>query len=108
MTPFIEPWTPKVRTPCQTLTYVHYHHRGTTYAVDAKKAWFPEPPHARHITAAVKAICNTCPERRPCLEAALERGEAHGIWGGVDFTKNSRGRSEATRQFAPVTIRRAA
>lgn len=30
-----------------------------------------------------KAICATCPVARACLEAALERDEEFGIWGGA-------------------------
>ena len=31
-----------------------------------------------------KAICATCPVRRPCLDYALEIREPHGIWGGLN------------------------
>ena len=31
-----------------------------------------------------KAICETGPVRRPCLEYALEIREPHGIWGGLN------------------------
>lgn len=46
--------------------------------------WFPEKAlgadnHGRQA----KAICATCPVIRECLEAALDRGEDHGIWGGA-------------------------
>ena len=30
-----------------------------------------------------KAICATCPVRRPCLDYALAIREPHGIWGGL-------------------------
>lgn len=30
-----------------------------------------------------KAICGTCPVRRPCLEHALARREKDGVWGGA-------------------------
>jgi len=30
-----------------------------------------------------KAICDLCAVRGQCLEFALQRGEAHGIWGGT-------------------------
>jgi len=33
--------------------------------------------------AQAKAICATCPVRRPCLEYALGIREPHGIWGGL-------------------------
>lgn len=31
-----------------------------------------------------KAICATCPVRRPCLDYALHIREPHGIWGGLN------------------------
>jgi len=31
-----------------------------------------------------KAICHTCPVRRPCLDYALQIREPHGIWGGLN------------------------
>ncbi|HUE58939.1 MAG TPA: WhiB family transcriptional regulator [Acidimicrobiales bacterium] len=31
-----------------------------------------------------KAICATCPVKRPCLEYALRIKEPHGIWGGLN------------------------
>ncbi|WP_327310067.1 WhiB family transcriptional regulator (plasmid) [Streptomyces sp. NBC_01298] len=33
--------------------------------------------------ARAKAICATCPLVASCLEGALERGEEHGVWGGL-------------------------
>ena len=30
-----------------------------------------------------KAICDLCAVRGQCLKFAVERGEAHGIWGGT-------------------------
>lgn len=29
------------------------------------------------------SICRTCPLRRPCLLAAVQRREPHGVWGGL-------------------------
>jgi WhiB family redox-sensing transcriptional regulator len=29
-----------------------------------------------------KQVCGPCPLREPCLDAALERGEPWGVWGG--------------------------
>ena len=34
--------------------------------------------------ARAKAICATCPVRRPCLDYALRIREPHGIWGGLN------------------------
>jgi WhiB family redox-sensing transcriptional regulator len=31
-----------------------------------------------------KAICATCPVRRPCLDYAISIREPHGIWGGLN------------------------
>ncbi|MCU1490575.1 MAG: Transcription factor WhiB [Acidimicrobiaceae bacterium] len=33
---------------------------------------------------AAKAICRTCPVRRPCLEESLRIREPHGVWGGLN------------------------
>ena len=30
-------------------------------------------------------LCGPCPLRSVCFEAALERRERYGVWGGVDF-----------------------
>jgi WhiB family transcriptional regulator, redox-sensing transcriptional regulator len=49
--------------------------------------------------AAAKRICLDCPVRRRCLDAAVERGEQYGVWGGhlfvagrIVLTKRRRGR----------------
>jgi WhiB family transcriptional regulator, redox-sensing transcriptional regulator len=34
--------------------------------------------------ARAKAICATCPVKRPCLDYALRIREPHGIWGGLN------------------------
>ncbi|HEX2039687.1 MAG TPA: WhiB family transcriptional regulator [Acidimicrobiales bacterium] len=34
--------------------------------------------------ARAKAICATCPVRRPCLDYAIRIREPHGIWGGLN------------------------
>ena len=44
--------------------------------------WFPEVGAAAS-TGAARAVCAACPVRTECLTAALERGEQHGIWGGL-------------------------
>ncbi|MEV4099558.1 WhiB family transcriptional regulator [Nonomuraea sp. NPDC049649] len=31
-----------------------------------------------------KAVCRTCPVRRPCLDYAISSGQTHGVWGGLD------------------------
>ena len=40
--------------------------------------------------AQAKAICQGCPDRRPCLSGAVERRETYGIWGGTDFNREHR------------------
>jgi len=44
--------------------------------------FFPELPAD---VERAKAICRDCPVRRACLEAALERREPWGVWGGEWF-----------------------
>jgi WhiB family redox-sensing transcriptional regulator len=50
--------------------------------------FFP-PPHFERKDeklereARAKAICRTCPVRRPCLDYAIRIREPHGIWGGL-------------------------
>ena len=41
--------------------------------------WFAEQPDRLEQA---KAWCGGCPVRRACLEAALDRGEPWGVWGG--------------------------
>lgn len=38
-----------------------------------------------HDIARAKYVCSTCPVRRPCLDAAVERQESCGVWGGELF-----------------------
>jgi WhiB family redox-sensing transcriptional regulator len=46
--------------------------------------WWPERGNgATSASAAAKAVCVACPVIRPCLEAALENREEHGIRGGA-------------------------
>ncbi|WP_435609663.1 WhiB family transcriptional regulator [Streptomyces sp. C10-9-1] len=50
-----------------------------------------------------KKICRTCPLMFECLRDALERGEEHGVWGGLsEDDRNS------LRRSAAVTAARAA
>jgi WhiB family redox-sensing transcriptional regulator len=41
--------------------------------------WFAENPIDLERA---KALCAECPIRRECLDAALDRGEPWGVWGG--------------------------
>lgn len=36
---------------------------------------------------AAKAVCNTCPVQKDCLEYALDAKEPYGIWGGMTETE---------------------
>lgn len=36
-----------------------------------------------------KALCATCPIRRECLAAALQRAEPWGVWGGEIFDRGA-------------------
>ncbi len=56
-----------------------------------------------------KAFCRACPVREACLEAALERHEPWGVWGGeliangkVLAQKRKRGRPPKVRPPEPV------
>ena len=45
--------------------------------------WFPTVDDgANHGGDAIR-ICASCPQREPCLRAAVERAEPAGIWGGA-------------------------
>ncbi|MGB0971730.1 MAG: WhiB family transcriptional regulator [Mycobacterium sp.] len=56
---------------------------GTTLAVpchvEDADLWFAQDP--RDLEKA-KALCGACPIRRECLNAALQRQEPWGVWGG--------------------------
>jgi len=41
-----------------------------------------------------KALCDSCPLKRLCLEYALEAGEEQGIWGGMTGRERQRLTSE--------------
>ena len=47
--------------------------------VEDADLWFAEDP--RDLEKA-KVLCRACPIRRECLNAALERQEPWGVWGG--------------------------
>ncbi|MFE7928365.1 WhiB family transcriptional regulator [Streptomyces sp. NPDC057456] len=64
-------------------------HWGTSAACrDADQAlFFPEDfglAEAKLIAEEAKSYCRRCPSLLPCLEEALRRGEAFGVWGGTD------------------------
>ncbi|MEU2180263.1 WhiB family transcriptional regulator [Streptomyces thermolilacinus] len=45
------------------------------------EVFFPEKGIS---TAPAKGVCLACSCRAACLEFALEHGEDHGVWGGLD------------------------
>ncbi|MCH9732444.1 MAG: WhiB family transcriptional regulator [Actinomycetia bacterium] len=47
--------------------------------VEDADLWFAQDP--RDLEKA-KALCGACPIRRECLNAALQRQEPWGVWGG--------------------------
>jgi WhiB family redox-sensing transcriptional regulator len=48
--------------------------------------WFAETPAGLERA---KTLCASCPIRRECLAAALERAEPWGVWGGEIFDRGS-------------------
>ena len=51
---------------------------------DDAQLWFSDHPADLDLA---KALCGTCPLRRPCLAGALARAEPCGVWGGEIFEK---------------------
>ena len=68
--------------------------------------WFAESPVDLERA---KALCADCPIRRECLEAALERQEPWGVWGGeiiergaILARKRPRGRPRKNTEASPA------
>ena len=64
----------------------------------AVELFFPELGQWR-VAAKAKAICRTCPYRRPCLEWGID--EIYGVWGGTsrderEAIKRARARKAAS------------
>lgn len=55
-------------------------------------------PSRGQDTSQALAVCRACPVRFECLEAALDRGEKFGIWGGM--SERQRRRLRRTRHAA--------
>lgn len=51
------------------------------------RLWFSYDPDEQ---ARAAAVCDRCPVRGPCLDEAMERGEIHGIWGGLTVKERRR------------------
>ncbi|MYV42994.1 WhiB family transcriptional regulator [Streptomyces sp. SID1328] len=47
-----------------------------------------------------KAVCRRCPRMESCLQGALERGEAAGVWGGLSEKERRRIKRRAARERA--------
>ncbi|MFJ5266703.1 WhiB family transcriptional regulator [Streptomyces sp. NPDC088387] len=47
-----------------------------------------------------KAVCRRCPLMESCLQGALERGEAAGVWGGLSEKERRSLKRRAARQRA--------
>ena len=68
-----------------------FHEHGACKGADPN-LFFPED-NGRGAEAqanAAKAICATCSVREECLDDALLRKEAHGIWGGLTPAERKR------------------
>lgn len=52
--------------------------------------FFPDPSLKKvlrdPIVKAAKNLCDSCIIRDDCLQAAVERHELNGVWGGVNFS----------------------
>lgn len=51
--------------------------------------WFPEDTdgeddYSEAATWVARVECAACPVREMCLEYAIDTGQQHGIWGGLD------------------------
>ncbi|MFI1702969.1 WhiB family transcriptional regulator [Streptomyces griseoruber] len=65
----------------------HWSDRAACRELDDRSIFFPEDfPKGLVllVTREAKAVCARCPVIEACLEAALERPEPNGVWGGLD------------------------
>ncbi|WP_422334847.1 WhiB family transcriptional regulator [Rhodococcus sp. (in: high G+C Gram-positive bacteria)] len=53
---------------------------------DDPDLWFADSPHELEQA---KALCASCPIRSRCLDAALDRREPWGVWGGEIFDQGA-------------------
>ncbi|HEX7166545.1 MAG TPA: WhiB family transcriptional regulator [Acidimicrobiales bacterium] len=58
--------------------------RGPQAAVFFPPTSFERKDEKDEREARAKAICATCPVRKPCLDYAVRIREPHGIWGGLN------------------------
>lgn len=62
--------------------------------------WFPMQGQTRrqqHGTLKAMKICHDCPEKRKCLNFALDNPQVQGIWGGTSPRKRQAIRSRLNR-----------
>ena len=81
-----------------TTTFADWRMRAACLSADPE-LFFPlsDQGPARDRTARAKRICFACPVRLPCLDFALESGQAHGVWGGTSEDERARMRRSAAR-----------
>ncbi len=58
--------------------------RGPHAEVFFPPAQFERKDEKEEREVRAKAICATCPVRRPCLDYSIQIREPHGIWGGLN------------------------
>lgn len=51
-------------------------------------------PESGDPVGPAKALCRACPVREQCLADALERGEVHGVWGGLSVKERRKYRRQ--------------
>jgi WhiB family transcriptional regulator, redox-sensing transcriptional regulator len=61
---------------------------------EADRLFFPERGQS---SKAARALCSECPVQAECLEYALERREAFGVWGGTTERDRRKIRKEHSR-----------
>jgi WhiB family transcriptional regulator, redox-sensing transcriptional regulator len=71
--------------------------RGPQSSVFFPPSHFERKDEKEAREARAKAICATCPVRRPCLDYALRIREPHGIWGGLNEVER---KQLLTRQYS--------
>jgi WhiB family redox-sensing transcriptional regulator len=73
--------------------------------IEQSEGFFPDE-RGRHsevpraTEAAAKAICERCPVREPCLQAALRNREPVGIWGGLTTSERQRLLTDPARRLS--------
>jgi WhiB family redox-sensing transcriptional regulator len=87
----------------------HWSDRAVCRELDDRSIFFPEDfPKGLVllVTREAKAVCARCPVVQACLEAALERPEPNGVWGGLDKDERKAFRRRQQRSARRRTARR--